>query len=699
MLALLAIGVLPAHLGRPASPLMTMLRTDQATFGVDVQGSLAEVRLSGASDNYLPPDQPAPLLQIQVDGKLYAPDHATWSAGRHTFTLEYSSLHASATVSAIVKPSHLRLELTSLRSERRVELVLWGPYPTTIDQTVGEIVGVVRDRTAAVGIQSLNPKTLGGYPTHESDVEDGFGHDDLGDYPDRPSELKKDQGYRGDTARYTSFGTSLQAYCRNRDRDRVISNWGYDRYLAPAFHDGGVVGSKIALFACQAHDALRSIGDIEVAEGLPHPMLDGRWAKESPDATSSYLIVDFGEGTIDRAIEMTKRAGLHYLYHSSPFETWGHFKLKPDLFPHGWDGLRDCVRKANRAGIRVGFHTLSNFITPNDSYVTPKPDPRLARVGVCTLPADIDAAQTEVPVSNPEPFRKKSAMNTAAVGDELIQYDGVSDQAPWQLLKCKRGAWGTVAGNHRSGDSIGRLMDHDYHVFLTDAGLSQEVARNIAKLCNFAGTVQISLDGLEGNWSTGMGQYGRTLFTDAWYQALSPRVRDQINDASNPGHFNWHIATRMNWGEPWYAGFRQSQTLYRFKNQLFFERNLMPHMLGWFAVGKETTVEDVEWMLARAAGYNAGFALVTSLASTAQLAADPASADALREVGPMPKILDAVNQWETARLSGAFSDSVRATLRDDLKEFRLVPTGVKQWTLYTVKGGQLVDPVQVEGKS
>ena len=70
-------------------------------------------------------------------------------------------------------------------------------------------------------------------------------------------------------------------------------------------------------------------------------MMDGKWAKMAWGATSSYLIVDFGESTIDEAIEMTQRAGLKHLYHSSPFETWGHFKLKSDLFPHGWDGFRE----------------------------------------------------------------------------------------------------------------------------------------------------------------------------------------------------------------------------------------------------------------------------------------------------------------------------------------------------------------------
>jgi len=245
---------------------------------------------------------------------------------------------------------------------------------------------------------------------------------------------------------------------------------------------------------------------------------------------------------------------------------------------------------------------------------------------------------------------------------------------------------------------VGRLMDHGYEVFLTNADLSVEVAKNIAKLCNYCGTAQISMDGLEGNWSTGMGQYGRTLFTDAWYEALEPGHRDQINDASNPGHFNWHIATRMNWGEPWYAGFRQSQTLYRFKNQVFFERNLMPKMLGWFSLSKDTTLEDVEWMLARSAGYDAGFALVTSLASTAQLTADPSSAQALSGIAALPAMLDAVKQWESARIGGAFSAKVQALLRDNSKEFRLRPSRPKRWTLYTVRGGKLENPIEVHAR-
>ena len=668
--------------GEPGRPNETLiLRTRSATFSINPAGAFNAITVDGR--NFLADGQPAPVLSVRVAGAWHAANRAAWDAQGRTLTLSFEGVGVTAEVAVCTKPSHVTFELTGLRTSLHIELVLWGPYPISIADLVGEVVGVVRDGEHAVGIQALNAKTLGGYPSEESDIEpDGVLADDTGNYPGLSEELKKQQLWRGNTAMRTAFGSALQAYCRNRDRERVIKNWGHERFVAPPFDDGGVAGSKIALFACPAREALATLGEIEMAEGLPHPVLHGKWAKTAPEATASYLIVDFSEGTIERAIEMTQRAGLKYLYHSSPFETWGHFKLKPELFPRGWDGFCDCVEKGRMAGIGVGFHTLSNFITPNDPYVTPKPDPRLARIGTSELSADVDAAQTEIPIADPVWFQKKTDMNTVVIGDELVEYDSVPGQAPWRLMKCRRGAWGTKAAAHLKGEGVGKLMDHSYKVFLTDATLSQEVARNIAAFCNHTGALQLSLDGLEGNWSTGMGQYGRTLFTLAWYDALKPELRGRIiNDASNPGHFNWHIATRYNWGEPWYAGFRQSQTLYRLKNQLFYTRNLIPRMLGWFAVRAETTPEDAEWLCARAAGFDAGFALATSFDSKAiQSSGEVASMNNKKAA-----ILDVVNQWETARLSGAFPESVKAGLQDVEREFRLAVIGPDEWELRPVR--------------
>jgi len=653
------------------------------TFEVNAEGRFTSFSRVGSGRNLVAPGQPSPVLQLRIDGQWQLPVRAQWDAATRQLRLEYAS--AGATVSVAEKASHLTLGLVDVRSTHRVDIALWGPYPTIIGETIGEIVGVVRDRQDALGIQSLNVKTLGGYPDNENDIDGEFGADDTGYYPNLPAELKKGQGFRANTARPTPFGSVLQAYCRQRDQVRYLANWGHEHYRVLPYPDGGLIGSQIALFICPEAEALSTLGRIETTEGLPHPLIDGEWGKVSRGATASYLIVDFGVDTIDRAIQMTRRAGLRYLYHSSPFSTWGHFQFKASLFPRGLADFQACVDKARSAGVEVGFHTLSNFITPNDPYVDPVPNAGLALIGQSELTADIDARATEIPVAEPAWFVRKSALNTVRIGDELVQFGSVSSNGTARLLDCRRGAWGTHATVHLPQAPVGRLLDHDYQVFLGDAPLSQEIARNIADLCNRTGARQLSFDGLEGNWSTGYGQYGRTLFTAAWYNALNPETQGKvINDASNPGHYNWHIFTRMNWGEPWYAGFRESQTLYRFKNQVLFERNFMPHMLGWFALRPDTSVEDAEWLLARAAGFDAGFALATSLASTAQLTADPNSATTLQQFGATPRILSSIADWESARMAGAFPPDIRALLRDGRREFHLRSDGTNRWLLQEV---------------
>lgn len=686
-----ALLTVETALAAPAGATLA-LPTQHAVFRVNAAAALSSIQCGGRE--LIAPGVAAPLLSLRMAGTLRAANRASWDAKRTRLTLGFDGVDATATVAVSAKASHVAFELTKLDADAPVELIVWGPYPTNIGDLIGEMVGVVRDTDWAVGIQVLNVKTLGGSPNVESDIApDGVIADDHGVYPGLPTALREKQSWRGDTAKATSYGSSLQAYCRNRDQMRVIDNWEHAQYEAPPFADGGVIGSRIALFAAPAALALDALGAIEVAEGLPHPMLNGRWAKQSPDATSSYLIADFGEETIDQAIAMTRRAGLKVVYQSSPFETWGHFHLKPGLFPNGWEGFRGCVEKARMAGLGVGFHTLSNFITPNDPYVTPKPDPRLARIGASPLSAAIDAAQTEIPVSDAAIFRQKTVLNTVMIGEELIRYGAVSEAAPWRLLKCERGAWGTHAAAHAEGAEAALLMDHGYKVFLTDAVLSVEVAQKIAAFCNWTEAMQLSLDGLEGNWSTGMGQYGCSLFTDAWYEALKPALRGRmINDASNPHHFTWHIATRYNWGEPWYAGFRQSQTLLRMHNQLFYTRNLIPRMLGWFSIRKETTVEDVEWLCARAAGFDAGFCLVMNFESKAEQAAGRVPALDQRTGA----ILDTVRVWETARMSGAFPASIKPALQDVSRAFRLIEAGEGAWELRPVDSPG--EPVQLKAR-
>ncbi|MGE5294573.1 MAG: hypothetical protein ACM3VT_07080 [Solirubrobacterales bacterium] len=639
-----------------------VFETESLSVQIDDTGVVRGLVDHGSGTNYSSDNQSSPLLSIRIGGQFQVPHVMQWNKSRGTLTLQYPS-GATAVVKAETKPSHVIFELMSIDSKEMVEVVVWGPYATRIKEIIGETVGVVRNDRFALGIQALNAKTLGGYPVEESDVMQG----------------------RGDTAVATASGSVLQAFTRDRSQDRIVSNWAHKYYVAPAFDDGGVVESKIALFGCPAGRALETIGRIELGEGLPHPMIDGVWGKVSPGATAAYLIIGFGEDTIDQAIAITKQAGLRYLYHGGPFSTWGHFQLNPSEFPHGWAGMKECVERAKAQGVRLGVHTLSNFITTNDPYVTPVPDDRLAKVGSSVLTADVDASQTEIAIEDPKWFNQmeNNTLKTVQIGKELISYKSVSAEAPWRLLGCRRGVYQTGIAAHAKGDMVAKLMDHAYKVFLTNTDLSLEVARRIANLFNQTGLMQISFDGLEGNWSTGMGQYGSALFTKAWYDNLREDLRGGINDASNPGHFFWHIYTRMNWGEPWYAGFRESQTEYRLQNQDYFSRNLMPRMLGWFNMTGQTSLEDAEWLLARAAGFDAGFALNTSVG-------------VVQNNGLSEEILKTINAWETARMSGAFSESQKRRLQDIRQEFRLETADVHSWNLYPVYSSKHTFAEQVQ---
>ncbi len=610
-----------------------------------------------------------PLLCIRCKGELEYPALLKNEGNELTLTFEKNKVDAK--ISVDVKPGYLTFKLVDINPFDKIELVIWGPYPTTIGESIGECVGVVRNSEFAFGIQTLNVKTLGGYPTEENDIEPSFNI-----FEENPVDIAEDwqkrKLYRGQTAKATDFGSVLQAYCRNRLNNRVISNWGHEKYAAPAYNDGGVIGSAIVLFGCPACDALKTIGEIEVAEGLPHPLIDGEWGKVARTATASYLIIDFGEENIDKAIELTKKAGLKYLYHGDPFDSWGHFKLREKAFQDNRTSMKRCVEKARAHDIRLGVHTLSNFITTNDPYVTPIPDKRLAKVGESVLASPIDSTVEEIMIESPDFFNQmgNNTLHSVVIGNEIIRYRDVSGNTPWKLMGCVRGAFGTKAAPHTKGEIISKLMDHPYKVFLSNASLSEEIAANIAGLFNETGLLQTSFDGLEGVWSTGMGQYARNVFTKTWFDNLDPEIKGKvINDASNPGHFNWHINTRYNWGEPWYAGFRESQTSYRLMNQDFFSRNLLPHMLGWFSMNPQTSIEDTEWLLARAAGFDAGFAFNLSLGN-------------VETNGQSDLIFNAIRIWEAARMAGAFTTEQKAGMQDIRNEYHLEEAGENTWHLY-----------------
>ena len=612
------------------------------------QGSITELSNSLTGKNYLSLDTLSPLITLISNDIRYKPTSMTYDKIQKKITLGYPTTGVSIDVRVSSKNTHLVLEIIRAAPERMIDAIVWGPFPNTISKTIGEIIGVVRDGEISLGIQVLNIKTLGGdYPTREGST-----------------------WARGIAAVPSKWGSKLQAYSINRDRDRFVDAWGglYKNMPVKALKGETVVGSKIAIFSCKESITFNRLEQIEIAENLPHPTVNGVWFKKSNLYGKSYMISSYGEKDIDEMIGYTKRAGLVSLYHEGPFKSWGNFVLNPDQFPNGKDGLKNCVDKAHAAGLYLGMHTLTNFINTNDPYVSPAPDKRLSVTGSFTLTKSIDAEQNTIEVASPEYFNdeKGNNLHTVKIGSELIRYKSVSSTAPYILLDCQRGAFGTVQSAHLAGESVGKLFDHSYNVFFPNLDMQREVAKNITKLMNETGVDHLDLDGHEGALASGQGDYALELFAKDVYDQVK---HDFIIGTSLSKTFYWHIGSYYNWGEPWYGGFKESMQQYRIDNQGLFDRNYMPHMLGWYLLAENTTLPEMEWMLSRAAGYNAGFAMV----------ARPA---ALRKNSQSNLLLDAIREWEMARNGNAFSKAQQEALKNPKNEFHLEKRDEGKWTLH-----------------
>jgi len=634
--------------------LASLLSQAQATFStssfkleLNKKGHVTSLLDVTGQQEYLYPDTASVLLRLKTSGTWELPASMSYDPSKQILTFRFPS-EVTIDVKASQNNFYISFEITGARPMDKIERVLWGSFATTINKTVGEIIGVVRNDIFAIGIQALNLKTIGGFPFN-------------------------DEGYevsRGSTALPRSWGSVLQAYSINRAVPRNIAVWNGNFQNMPVvpLPDETVLGSKIALFGVPEKVVLETIGKIELTEGLPHPMFNGEWIKQSPQLGRSYIISNFTENEVDEMIRNTQRAGLMSLYHEGPFKTWGKYEFNPKYFPNGKEGVKQAVKKTKAAGLHFGVHTLTNFINTDDPYVAPVPDERLVKTGSSKLVLAVSVTSKDIVVASPEYFNdeKNNTLHTVQIGSELIRYSAVTKTAPFTLMDCQRGAFKTRPAAHDKGSAVSKLMDHPYEVFFPSIAMQNEIARNLALLCNETGIDHLDFDGHEGGQASGQGDYGIEAFSKTFYDHADHFV---VNGTSNSKHFYWHMNTYCNWGEPWYGGFRESMQEYRIANQALFERNYMPNMMGWYLMTATTSLSDMEWMLARAAGYNAGFAMVLRVRD-AQKNSD------------RDQLLDAIREWETARRKGAFSAAQRERLKNPKNEFHLGKISDQEWRLY-----------------
>lgn len=655
-------------------------KTDYFELGLSPSGNIVTLKDRASGVNYAPQEAVSPLLQLHDGENFYAPTGMDYADSALTLTFANGSV---ATITVRPNKEYIKLKLTDLTNRESISSVIWGPYVTSITKYIGETVCVVRDDNYSVGMQALNINTVEGLPRYNGDAYGGSFVDPLPGQ-EVPDEYKDKIGqevpfvnvnvegdmpecirlWRGAAAFTHPLGSEMRLFSKDLTKGDTLYNYGgRTQYVEPV--DVDYIGSSVAIFGCPEPQTLDVIEQIELSEGLPHPMIEGVWLKRWEKQDRAYMLYE--GGSMDNALNYADSCDFELIHIGDFFRSWGNFGLETPRFPRGAEDIKALNDKARARGKRLGVHTLTMFTSQHDPYVSPVPSDSLAKTGSSVLSKDISDKDTEIFIEDTTFFVYTGPTRTAKIGKELISYRSVSKDRPFRLLDCNRGQFGSKVSAHKAGETIDKLINDDYSGFFPDIKLQEAYSLRLSDVVNQTTIGLMDFDGFGGGSPTGHGCYGAGKFVEDWYNNLE---QYPITCGAGTFHYYWHVYTYMNWGEPWYDDLRNSQVNYRLENQRYFKRNLMPGMLGWFKLEATYRPEDIEWIQARSAGFDAGYLLRVD--------------EGIEANGFKSQLFSAIREWQKARNSGAFTPRQIELMQNPKNEFHLERVADGEWQLYQV---------------
>lgn len=449
------------------------------------------------------------------------------------------------------------------------------------------------------------------------------------------------------------------------------------RLRASCYPRFGLVGAKAAILACPS-SKLRAVMQQVVSEAgeLPRSSLGGPWALDEPVNRRSYLF-NFGgltEQTVDEWIALARNLGIDQIdFHGGGSFRFGDCRPNPEWYPGGRASLKAVIDRLHAAGILAGLHTYAFFIDKSCPWVTPSPDPRLAKDATFTLANALGADEAEVRVV--ESTEKMSATTgffvrnsvTLQIDDELIVYGGVSAEPPFAFTGCQRGAYGTRAAPHSAGAMVHHLKEC-FGLFAPDGDstLLEEVAAASADFYNECGFDMIYLDALDGEDVLGGPENGWHYGSKFVFELVRRLKKPAIMEMSTFHHHLWYVRSRMGaWDHP-ARSHKRFIDIHCEANKAC-ERMFLPAHLGWWRIiadadprMESTFSDDIEYLCCKCAAYDCGLSPQGFTPETY------AGSHNLRRLG------DIIRRYERLRAEGFFDESTRAKLREPGAEFTLV---------------------------
>ncbi|KVH32849.1 hypothetical protein WS88_24530 [Burkholderia cepacia] len=599
------------------------------------------------------------------------PASVRWSPADNTLSfVNDAGLKFEVDVRVLQKNGYATFEVTRVLVEPAsdVQTLLWGPLPVAINQTVGEAAGVVRDNEFAIGLKPLNDRTEGAWPKEYPQY--GWENDVI----PNPYDVDVAALEPWSVAAKTSWGAVLRAFTFDytRQRERLNPN-DYPIPVGPLDSAGSVIGSKIALYGSEPALVTTILSFIASGENLPYPTQNGQWQKVAQaSGQSSFVLDDLDTANVGKAARFANSAGINYIYASlnfrGPWKSTGHYQFD-STFGESDNGAEKLVETAKEHGVRVGVHTMSDFIsvgqpTSIDPYVSPPADPRLALGGQAPLSRQLSMTSTMLYLGGYVPVRDGINGNVLRIGNEFISFNaaqrGVNE---WQVSGLTRGLWGSVPAEAARGTPVARVIVNSYGGATGGLGIIDEIATRLGTIRNKVGIRSHSFDGVESASDSGWGSFGIARLINGTYAAQTGHD-GYISETSRMTSNAWDTLTRASWSN------EDMDQLYR--DNVFYQANYLPGMLGWFDI-TGVSLTTIETMLARGAALNAGIGFQCTVAFLL-------SADAT--------LFDKIKQWETARNLGAFTERQRAALRDQATFWTLKAiTAGRSWSLQQVNAG------------
>ena len=427
-----------------------------------------------------------------------------------------------------------------------------------------------------------------------------------------------------------------------------------------------MIGAKFALVAAPADQFHSAVMEAEKANGLPCPMLGGQWARDSLEVRKSYLfMVDAAESTIDRTIEYAKLGGFGTIIFLKDnwLSTHGHFEINRKNFPDGLSSLKRTVDKVHAAGLGAGVHVFGPSISPNDAYVTPKPDDRLAAIPCPPLAEPIDAKATVLTLSGPADLPPRKPRSEAfpgyhlRIGDEIVRYKDVEPGPLFRFTGCQRGALGTKAAEHPAGTAVsGLLTMWSYFLVDPDSTLADEMTRKFGEVFNACNFDMAYFDASDG-YSDAYGDrwYYLNKMHLGFYQQLKKDVLYQTSNGTGTD-ISWHLVPRSASADG--HGDLKGYLDERWPGILGMEDNWTRPDVGWYYIFTDVRPDQIEYVCSKVLGIDGSISVETSQS-------------ALEKHVYGRRMIDSIGRYEQCRLARYFPEKVRSPLLEPGKDFRL----------------------------